>query len=516
MAAEPVLEEEPVNVIEEVEEEEVEAVELERVRGRVVSYFNRKGFGFLSVLNDDETKLENADESKVFVHWKAISSSDRWPQLSPESEVEFSISEKDGRKYAENVTAVGGGELNNESKEEEKVVTESTSNGKVKFYDSRKGFGFIELLEDCEVDGETLEKGADIHVGRESILSNDPCPSLRPGMTVKFNISRTDKGLTCLDVVDSEGNRVTVPEEKRRKRKKWNRRQGGGRGRNRTYPTQVLLPQIGTLVKWNEKKGFGWIQPNEDLSIHGVDLQENDGNVYVHRNDINGKVKEGCSVCFSLFFARNRGISASNVQQVDPSTTSSMNGNSENAENAYGTYIPSVLSLLVEESHIPKIIGKKGSNIRKINQSSGAVVQVVELEEHFGNKRLVNTTGYAPGIKKATLAIFEKLYGNKSDEKSRITFLFHDIQSMMGRLIGKNGSNINNLRRITDLTVTVANTLPLQGQPMSSLKLEGPYEAVEEGINMSVDMLVKLYHDTVLEYFNGYQQFYYNHLQFNM
>merc|ERR1719394_1243539 len=190
------------------EPKESEVDESVRVRGRVVSFFSRKGFGFVSI-SDEEN--EDAESTKVFVHWKSITSSDRWPQLLPDTEVEFFIgTQKDGRKYASNVTAVSGEEINNE---ESKKLVDTAIKGRVKFYDTKKGFGFIELLEDVTMDeDESLEKGSDVHVGRESIISSDPRPGLRAGMEVEIFICRSEKGLTCSEVSGPERAPISIPQ----------------------------------------------------------------------------------------------------------------------------------------------------------------------------------------------------------------------------------------------------------------------------------------------------------------
>lgn len=493
---------------EEESPEQPEVDESVRVKGRVVSYFTRKGFGFINVLDEEDAEAES---TKVFVHWKAITSSDRWPQLTPETEVEFFVgTQKDGRKYASNVTAVGGGELNNET-EGEKLI-ENPIKGRVKFYDTKKGFGFVELLEDCTIEEEALAKGTDIHVGRESIVSSDPCPGLRAGMDVEFFICKSAKGLTCAEVSGAERAPISIPQEPRTSRPRRRRfRRGGeknaGRGRQRGGRRHYdNYRHYGVLASWNGEKGFGWIELSNADGANGANGAEE--KVFVHRNEIEcGKVVEGAQVSFSLQRNRNRGPNAYRVHVLDENSLSDQT-------QPYGHYIPSVLSLLVDASQASKIQGgKKGQYIRQINRHSGTLVQVIELEEHFGPKRLLNVTGYSHGIKRACQMIFSKLYGNNSEnEKTRLIFLFHDVQSMMGRLIGKKGSNINVLRRIPNLQATVQNSFALQGQPMSQLKLEGSFETVENGVPLAVDMLVKLYHDTIIEYFSGYQ-YYYNQVQ---
>ena len=87
---------------------------------------------------------------------------------------------------------------------------------------------------------------------------------------------------------------------------------------------------------------------------------------------------------------------------------------------------------------------------------------------------------YAPTIKKACHMIMYTIYGGGT-QVGRFTFVFHDVQRMMGKLIGKRGANINILRRIPGLNVKVKKCAPFMGQPMSSLKLEGDLRSVRIG-----------------------------------
>jgi cold shock CspA family protein len=68
--------------------------------GTVVSW--KKGFGF----------IEDAEKKQHFVHFSALQVEEGgFRALDVGQEVEFQVSEQDGRTRAENVTAVGGGPL---------------------------------------------------------------------------------------------------------------------------------------------------------------------------------------------------------------------------------------------------------------------------------------------------------------------------------------------------------------------------------------------------------------------
>lgn len=64
--------------------------------------------------------------------------------------------------------------------------------GKVKWFDSKKGFGFI-----VPQDGQ----GGDIFVHYTAIKSDNEFKTLKAGMTVEYEVTEGQKGLHALNVV---------------------------------------------------------------------------------------------------------------------------------------------------------------------------------------------------------------------------------------------------------------------------------------------------------------------------
>merc|ERR1712212_210374 len=98
---------------------------------------------------------------------------EQWPVLQNGAEVEFVLIEKDdkGKRSAEKVTKVGGGKIINQ--EDERDIDEETIyTGTVKFFDGRKGFGFIIPDEDIEYGGQTATTSEDggVYVAREDTV----------------------------------------------------------------------------------------------------------------------------------------------------------------------------------------------------------------------------------------------------------------------------------------------------------------------------------------------------------
>ena len=66
--------------------------------------------------------------------------------------------------------------------------------GKVKWFDSKKGYGFI-------LPSETIAMGSgDVFVHYSAIKSENEFKSLKQGMNVSFDISEGKKGLQALNV----------------------------------------------------------------------------------------------------------------------------------------------------------------------------------------------------------------------------------------------------------------------------------------------------------------------------
>lgn len=76
--------------------------------GRVTRWFNRKGYGFINVVNSDSEHCGN----DIFVHLSGINvSRDNYKCLYPGEYVSFDLDTNDGKPVCVNVTGVMGGPL---------------------------------------------------------------------------------------------------------------------------------------------------------------------------------------------------------------------------------------------------------------------------------------------------------------------------------------------------------------------------------------------------------------------
>jgi len=391
VVAEVEVEAEETNVVEEDEEEAPKpqktreeergaVIDREvRVTGTVTRYMTRQGFGFIS-LGDVSSKEEateeeandeekaNEDEDRLFFHWKAIVSDQRWPKVSEGTLVEFYVgTQQDGRKFAAHVTAPGGEQLNGDKRD---WGDKPRHSGSVKFFDKKKGFGFVEVKD--EIEEYELKVGDEIFVGREEICSNDNPPVLSNGMDVEFYALKTDKGIHCAEVTGANGEKINIKKQEMKKmqdpnkpvtrednnredNRQDNRRKGGNRrgrqprnnynnnrgnyynnnNRNRynnnqqsapfyppwNYPNLQQLRYRGTITQINKEKGYGWITP--DRQILGSRFWKGSGGrqrIYFHSGDLDGSLKiedlEGQEVSFITYVDR-KGAGAASIQIID-------------------------------------------------------------------------------------------------------------------------------------------------------------------------------------------------------
>jgi len=163
-----------------------------RFKGTVKDFNARRGFGYII----PEGKGE---DDKVFAHWRQIESSDEWPQLKEGQVVEYYLGKKENAKrksqkqFAAKITLEGGNPVT-VSIERNYPNRQQRFSGTVKFFDARKGFGFIKAKEDFSFDGTDFKAGeAKIYIAREDIKTDaDIAPNLKDDAEVEFTLYKTD------------------------------------------------------------------------------------------------------------------------------------------------------------------------------------------------------------------------------------------------------------------------------------------------------------------------------------
>lgn len=168
--------------------DEITIDESVRFSGKVAKFDKRRGFGY--IIPEGKT-----DDDKVFAHWRQITSSDEWPSLKEGSAVEYYLAKKDNAKrksqkqFAAKITGPGGVAI---SVSDERTYPNRGQRfqGKVKFFDARKGFGFITPSADFSFNGEDFKSSeAKIYLAREDIKhTSDIAPNLKDDQEVEFTL----------------------------------------------------------------------------------------------------------------------------------------------------------------------------------------------------------------------------------------------------------------------------------------------------------------------------------------
>jgi len=164
--------------------------------GTVLNYYNFNGYGFLS---PEEKGL--VPDDKVFVHWKNLRSSDRYPGLTKDMQVEFTVSkvEKNGvmTLAAENVTAPGGAVItiqdSLDSKKEFVGGQDLRYTGTLKFFAPQRGFGYIKIDPGFQYDREGVPE--EIRVETQEMNCGGGNPGRSENLQVEFGIWVTKRGV---------------------------------------------------------------------------------------------------------------------------------------------------------------------------------------------------------------------------------------------------------------------------------------------------------------------------------
>merc|ERR1719427_879590 len=196
-------------------------VKSTKMKGIVVRFDRRKGYGVI--------QPKKVGEKPVFVHWSEIVSDETWPALQTGAEVKFVLNEKNdkGKRAAEKVTTISGGKIVN-AEDNRDIDEETIYTGKVKFFDGRKGFGFIIPDEEIEYGGQTAATSEDggVHVAREDIITAEGSDaSLNPDTKVQFQVYKGKTSMGACMVLNEDGS----PYEYQRRKRKWNNKGGANK-----------------------------------------------------------------------------------------------------------------------------------------------------------------------------------------------------------------------------------------------------------------------------------------------
>jgi len=353
----------------------------ERVTGTVVDFDSRRGFGFIQPAGVEDK------EKRVFCHWKQLVTDDRWPQLVSKMIVEYTPKKDDkGKIKAERITMVGGEKINLGEDSNKNYNTEKKYKGKVQFYDSRKGFGFIIPILNGEEKiiwaGETVDMEKGLYVAREEIFTDDEPPALNDGMEVEFNIyHHLTKGLGAGHISSVGGGKIVYKKSNSPKRDR-----GSSMGRGRPWSSGVL--------RRARPRGLPFRGVNNTAKIEiGLYIENRFiGRLIGKEGESINKIRNSCGGV-NVQFGDSRQKSFANRQVV------SVVGEEDDVSKACIEILKKLKELneagkttlvfLIPNSYCGMFIGKKGSNLNQIQDECGAGVDVSKMPVQLAGGSLV-------------------------------------------------------------------------------------------------------------------------------
>eukprot|EP00927_Polykrikos_kofoidii_P079452 TRINITY_DN76232_c0_g1_i1.p1 TRINITY_DN76232_c0_g1~~TRINITY_DN76232_c0_g1_i1.p1 ORF type:complete len:269 (-),score=51.18 TRINITY_DN76232_c0_g1_i1:62-868(-) len=186
----------------------------ETYTGKVETYWKLKGYGFIIL---DKKGVLPGD--KVFVHWKSIQSEDRFPMLTQELMVQFTLSKetKQGQTSVEatNVCLPGGGSVvlqdDADSKKHFVGGQHLRYTGTLKFFIPQRGYGYITIDDGFTFDGEIVPQ--EIRAEKAELNAGGGNPAYMKEVQVEFGIWKTLKGAYKAYNVTASGGQALPAEE---------------------------------------------------------------------------------------------------------------------------------------------------------------------------------------------------------------------------------------------------------------------------------------------------------------
>jgi len=299
-----------------------------KVKGTIVRFMRGRGFGFI--------KPEEGGK-QVYVHWEDLVTEDQWPYVERGTEVEFTMVEgEDGKRSAEEVTLANGEEIPVFTKpfEDREVNEDEVFMGAVKFFDFRKGFGFVKP--DEEITWQEVNSGEGLFFKRESLVTINAGKGMivrvKDGMRVSFKVYKDKKGLGACEIknedetpIEGEPRKETTGGGRKRKRK---RGDGNKKAAKKAKTKEELIEEreideeensyVGTVMFYKPEKEFGFITISEEITFKDVTVKEK---IYVMKDDIVCYSDEvnmipDSEVMFKVY-KDSKGLGACEVMNVD-------------------------------------------------------------------------------------------------------------------------------------------------------------------------------------------------------
>lgn len=297
-----------------------------KVKGTIIRFLRGRGFGFI--------KPEEGGK-EVFVHWEDLVTDDHWPYVERGTEVEFLLVEEDGKRSATAVTLAGGEDIPAFTKPyDDREVNDEILKGAIKFFDGRKGFGFV--TPDEEITWDDVKSGEGLYFKRDALIATNAGKGMMlkisDGLRVSFKVYKDKKGLGACEVQNEDETPLEGEPRKEKKDGGRKRKRKGGDGnkkaKKKVKTKEELLEEreideeenmyTGTVKYYRAEKEFGFITISEEITYKDVTAKER---IFVMKDDIvcqsdEAGLKADSEVMFKVY-KDSKGLGACEVMNVD-------------------------------------------------------------------------------------------------------------------------------------------------------------------------------------------------------
>ncbi|CAH8547887.1 unnamed protein product [Schistosoma rodhaini] len=282
-----------------------------------------------------------------------------------------------------------------------------------------------------------------------------------------------------------------------------------------TYPTSINLPLQATHISCDKLyTSNNHISSNNNHNHNHITAQNpllstiNANHITMNNNNYNdknelGKRLEmiGVEKSNSLLDESSQGIIdkstiLSSLSSTSTSTTTTINTHGENENIPQNTSLL-VLRLLMSGKEVGSIIGKRGENVRKYREESGARINI---SDGSSPERIVTITGTTEQIYIAFTLMSRKFeddftqgllrMGDETANCPPVTLRLLVPVAQCGSIIGKGGSKIKDVRELTGASIQVASeALPTSTE--RTVTISGTADAISKCIRLLCDIFLE-------------------------
>jgi len=340
----------------------------DKVKGTVVRFMRGRGFGFI--------KPEGGGK-QVFVHWEDLETDDHWPYVAKGTEVEYLLEEEDGKPSAKEVTLAGGEKIPVFTKpyEDREVNEDDIFTGAVKFFDGRKGFGF--LAPDEEISWEDTTSGDGLFFSRDALIVTKSGKGmvlrLNGSTRVSFKVYKDKKGLGACEIQNEDQTPLECEQRKEKKDGKGTKRKrktGGEKKAKKAKTKEELIEEreteedesihTGIVQFYKPEKEYGFINISEDITFKGVTMKEK---IYVMKEDIvccsdEVGISADSDVMFKIY-KDSKGLGAYEVMNIDGTPIQYPPDEAQKEEEAVKEASPEPVKPVVQKKKARVVRGRK-------------------------------------------------------------------------------------------------------------------------------------------------------------